>query len=390
MKENESALYSTYIIDGAKCDATPAELLEECMEYPSSEEDVHAEFGEIVDESTEPPLTSFRYDNSKNADYISELAGNDGKLRPFRMLYPEHFTRMHIAKCLIDRLWNEGHFRLGNLRIIMQWAWNTRHVGNMAAFYRSVESAGEYLYELGVKLQDYSFEESDNESLLAAEAWLPATRAYDDDDARENDTPEEILFKSSPYESRHPYIEDKLKCPATLVYAPESWLIYIPFDTCSFKLGGSLLAQSEGHNGGAAPKIEDPDYFIDCYEVMRELVEDGFVMSGTTVADGGLASAARDLCGKYGIEMDLSGITESYRENDTTRILFAEVPGVLIQISDENYDYVDSQFLLQDVAYYPIGHPTGKGSGIRIADNGRSGVADILASLLGQASEGED
>ena len=31
MKEKESALYSQYIIDGIRCDATPAELLEECM-----------------------------------------------------------------------------------------------------------------------------------------------------------------------------------------------------------------------------------------------------------------------------------------------------------------------------------------------------------------------
>ena len=31
MKGKESALYSHYIIDGLKCDMTPAELLDECM-----------------------------------------------------------------------------------------------------------------------------------------------------------------------------------------------------------------------------------------------------------------------------------------------------------------------------------------------------------------------
>jgi hypothetical protein len=63
---------------------------------------------------------------------------------------------------------------------------------------------------------------------------------------------------------------------------------------------------------------------------------------------------------------------------------------VLIQISDENYDYVDSQFLLQDIAYYPVGRPTGTASGLSFTHTGKTGVADILASLLRQASEGED
>ena len=63
---------------------------------------------------------------------------------------------------------------------------------------------------------------------------------------------------------------------------------------------------------------------------------------------------------------------------------------MLIQISDENYDYVDSQFLLQDIAYYPIGRPSGTGSGLTFTETFKTGVADILASLLEQASEGED
>ena len=88
--------------------------------------------------------------------------------------------------------------------------------------------------------------------------------------------------------------------------------------------------------------------------------------------------------------MDLSGILASYQEEDRTKVLFGEVPGVLIQISDENYDYVDSQFLLQDIAYYPLGHPSAKVSGAVPAEGARPGVGDILASLLGQASEGED
>ena len=119
------------------------------------------------------------------------------------------------------------------------------------------------------------------------------------------------------------------------------------------------------------------------------MVEDGFVIAGVTVADGGLITAAKGMCAKSGMSIDVKGIMSSYQQ-ERHRVLFGEVPGVLIQVSDENYDYVDSQLLLQDIAYYPVGHPTAESSGLTISETGKNGVADILASLLGHASEGED
>ena len=49
MKEKESALYSQYIIDGIRCDATPAELLEECLEFPDGMDEDSTEFDDIID-----------------------------------------------------------------------------------------------------------------------------------------------------------------------------------------------------------------------------------------------------------------------------------------------------------------------------------------------------
>ena len=74
MKEKESALYSQYIIDGIRCDATPAELLEECLEYPEGLDEDPTEFDDIIDESTEPPLSEFTFDASKTHDYIKQIS----------------------------------------------------------------------------------------------------------------------------------------------------------------------------------------------------------------------------------------------------------------------------------------------------------------------------
>lgn len=384
MKEKESALYSQYIIDGIRCDMTPAELLEECMDYgedgaPSF--DGFGTFDDIIDESTDLPVTSFRYDTALNVKYAEELAAASGEERQFTMLYPEHFTKLQIASALISRLWSTGHFRLGNLRLWAQWDWNTQPVGNMAAFHASISAASEYIYGLGVRLTDYLFIENNGPSSAKFFAWLPEKEVED---------PDEELFKSSPYESRHPWIGDSRKCPSVLVDEPDSHMIYIPFDTCAYKLGGSYLAQKKEHNGGPGPQIQDPDYFIDCYEVARELVEDGIIISGACVGDGGLATAAVKMCAGRSVNLDISGLMSSYQENDPTKILFGEIPGILIQIRENDYDYFDSQLLLQDIAYYPLGKFSEGEAGIRFTTGTKNGVAGILASLLSQASEGED
>ena len=382
MKENESALYSQYIIDGTRQDMTPAELLDECMEYTDGEtfdSEPFGKFADIIDESTEPPLSSFQYDTQQQQEYIRLTEAATCEEREFTMLYPEQFTRLQIAKALISRLWSEGHFRLGDLRIWAQWEWNTRPLGNMASFYSSVTAASEYLYNLGVKMTDYLFIEGDDKSSAKFFAWLP-------EEGNEMENP----FKSSPYESRHPWISEQRRCASTLQNDPESWVIYIPFDTCSYRIGGSLLSQVSGHNGGLGTQIQDPYYFIDCYEVVRELVEDGIIMAGMSVGDGGLATAAAKMCMSAGMEMDITGIMSSYQETDPAKVLFGETPGVLLQIHSNDYDYLDSQLILQDVAYYPLGHPSENGSGVSFKVSGKSNVAEILASLLAQASEGED
>lgn len=390
MKENESALYSHYIIDGIRQDMTPADFLDECMEYEDEypADDDFGSFSDIIDESTDPPVTTFAYDRSDNLSQAIRLAKASSEERAFTMLYPEQFTRLKIAGALLNRLWSKGHFRLGNLRIWAQWEWNTRPVGNMASFYASVSAASEYIYGLGVRLTDYLFIESDGESSAKFFAWLPDTA--DDDSISGSVSETENLFRSSPYESMHPWIEETRKCPSVLHPDPTSWIIYIPFDLCPFRLGGSLLAQTHGHNGGTGTQIQDPDYFIDCYEVVRELIEDGIILSGISITDGGLGTAAAKLCSISGASLDISGVMASYTEKETERILFGETPGVLLQIRDCDYDYFDSQMILQDIAYYPLGHPSETDGVLEFIDNQKNGVADILAALINQASEGED
>ena len=189
MTEKESALYSQYIIDGIRHEAAPADLLDECMRFPHPQTRDSQRYADIIDEATDPPVTSFTYDPDLHEDYMQSCANALKDDRSFRMLYPDTFTRQRIAASLIDRLWNDGHYRLGDLTVWARWSWNTRPLGNMAAFYTSAEAVGMYLFDLGVRLADYIFEEEDEESHARFFSWLPEKEDIEDgmDDAVEPD-----------------------------------------------------------------------------------------------------------------------------------------------------------------------------------------------------------
>ena len=91
--------------------------------------------------------------------------------------------------------------------------------------------------------------------------------------------------------------------------------------------------------------------------------------------------------GGTGAAVDVSGVMRAYGEKSAVRVLFSEIPGVLIQIRDSDFDYVDAELLLQDVAYYPLGHPDLSGAGLRFDFAEKSAIQTILESLLLNAGE---
>lgn len=391
MKEKASALYSEYIIDGIPRRFTPADILDGCLDHETDQPREYEEHEPIVDESVDPCPSAGEFKSQDAQEYLSGVSALLGTTRNCPAAYAEEFTRSRIAKALLDTIWMKGHFRLSDLLLSAKWRWNTRPLGNMAAFYGSVEAAADYLDSLGISLDSYSFTESERVSQISFK--VAATDRAEDPDAEIGPEEEEIdLPGNAPFGSPHPVIGRRRAIPDKLVPDPESWIIFVPFDSCEFRLGNSILYEVYGQNGDGSPEIGDGDYFIDCFEIIREFVEDKVVLSGRTVSDGGLLPAMKAMCGEdIGAKIDISGIMNAYDEDKSIRVLFSEVPGVLIQIKDIDYDYADAEFLLQDIAYYPIGHPTAGSSGIKVKSGRGGGISDILQSLLSsQASEGED
>lgn len=362
----QEALYSRYLLDGLDTGSTPAELLRDYAEADVPELGCP---GEIVDETLDPNPTPDCFSQAEAASYVDGILNLPEK---FPARYARAEAKLRTAAALCETLWLDGHFRLGNLRLSAVWRWSDKTTGNMAAFYNCVAAVTELVADLGLKMDSYRYEESDGDCHIELSTHISKTRTMEEDDS------EELV----PGTMR--------KCPSEAIADPKSWIVYVPFDTSAYRLGGSALSHFAGNGGDPSAELQDADYFIDCYEVIREMVEDSVAMSGVTVAKGGLMTAAARLCGKTGMKLDISGLSASLGEGNTARLLFGEVPGVLLQVNDNDFDYIDSQFLLQDVAYYPVGHPGGNAGEISIFNNRKPAVAGILGSLLNQAGEGED
>ncbi|MCR5003595.1 MAG: hypothetical protein K5984_04425 [Bacteroidales bacterium] len=373
MLDKQSILCSEYVIDGARMDLTPKRMLENCID-PEVQPDEELQ-GRIVDEVPDISPVPYVWNPAKIDEYAETVAKMKNRGR-FATEFPEAMTRGEIAGALIDKIWEAGHFKLDNLEISADWKWNPEPVGNMAAFYYSVEALASYTDSLGVRLRKYSYDNTTEDCSLGIRAEVSETvgeipEIFDDEDIAIVGEGRALADKMVPNSS--------------------DWIIYIPFDSCDYRIGGSLLAQAVGYKGNRPAEVSDPDYFIDCYEVVRELVEDGVAVAGTTVGKGGLMGALKAMTAERGgMDVNVSDLVKANNDSDIIRILFSEVPGVLLQIKDTDYDYVDAELLLQDVLWYPLGHPDPEKKGISITRS-ESGVAGILQSLLaGQASEGED
>lgn len=365
-----------YILDGVTVSTTPLENFADSLSFDAG--DAGSKAFSYIDESVDPLPTPDTFVSEKLEDYIRVIENADDF---FPIGYERFAARGTIAAALLDCLWKKGHFALGDLRLALDWKWNPGTVGNMAAFYRGSASAAEFISDMGLKITALDASETDAGCRFCAEV-SGADEGDDIFDELSDGTPVSL-------DSSHRIVSEKA--------APDlsSWLFFIPFDCCRARLGGSAFSLIAGNGMQGAPDVADTDYFRDCYEVLREMAEDGVLRSGVSVGKGGLACAAFRLMDGTGmcLPLDLSGMKASYDVALST-LLFSEVPGVLVQIADQDYDYADSQFLLQDIAFYPVGRPVEAGPDgrcVRLSPLERADVGKMLGGILEALTpEGED
>ena len=122
-----------------------------------------------------------------------------------------------------------------------------------------------------------------------------------------------------------------------LVNNEKTTIYHIDFSFDNLKLGGSAFAQTLGKVGDEVPSVQDAEYFRDAFLAVQELVNKGLILAGHDISAGGLITTLLEMCFanvEGGMEINLDKI----KEQDLIKILFAENPGIVIQVSDKHKD----------------------------------------------------
>ena len=142
-----------------------------------------------------------------------------------------------------------------------------------------------------------------------------------------------------------------------LVNNPKTTLYHIDFSFDKLALGGSAFAQSLYKVGDDVPTVKNPEYFRDAFLAVQELVNKGLILAGHDISAGGLITTLLEMC-FANTEGGLSINLDKIKEKDIVKVLFAENPGVVIQVKDKHKEEVKK--ILEDagVGYVKIGTPT--------------------------------
>ena len=103
--------------------------------------------------------------------------------------------------------------------------------------------------------------------------------------------------------------------------------------------------------------MKNAEYFADAFNAIQELVNRGWVMAGHDISAGGLITTLLEMTfanTKGGMHINLHDIC---KDGDIVKALFAENPGVVIQVSDEHkFEFRD--FMEEcGVGFAKIGYP---------------------------------
>lgn len=265
-------------------------------------------------------------------------------------------SRLAIAEALTNLVWAPIEKGLKGVSLSANWMWPCRKPGEDARLYQAVQAASDFAIELGVNIP-------------TGKDSLSMTQKYGDKKVYAPGTV--IISTVGEVKDVRQIVTPMLKNDAA------TEIVYVDFSFDKLKLGGSSFAQTLNKVGKETPDVQDSAYFVEAFTAIQRLVGEGLVLAGHDISAGGMVTALLEMCfadNRLGMDVDLSFLAEK----DIVKILFAENPGVLIQIPDTAAKKVAAALDKAGVAYGFIGK-LGKAGQLNIRKDAASWVLDIAS-----------
>ena len=245
---------------------------------------------------------------------------------------------LSVAEALTNIVWAPLADGIESLSLSANWMWPCRsQKGEDARLYQAVEALSDFCCALHINVP-------------TGKDSLSLSQQYPNGD--------KIISPGTVIVSAGGEVSDVRKVVSpVMVNDKNSSLYHIDFSFDTQRLGGSAFAQSLGKVGDDVPTVANAEYFADCFEAVQELINRGWIMAGHDISAGGLITTLLEMTFANthgGMHVNLHDIAD----DDIVKLLFAENPGVVIQVSDEHKQELRAFLEDAGIGYAKIGYPT--------------------------------
>ena len=252
---------------------------------------------------------------------------------------PEAGSRLAIAEAMTNLIFAPIQDGLAGISLSANWMWPAKNEGENDRLYRAVEAVSKFAIDLGVNIP------TGKDSLSMTQKYPDGKTVY---------SPGTVIISTVGECS-----DIKKTVKTALQPVKGSKLLYIDFSRDEAKLAGSSFYQALNKIGSETPDVKDAEYFGQAFMAIQDLIDQGWILAGHDISSGGLVTALLEMC----FPTPGSGLKvhpNRMGEEDLVKMLFAENPGILIQVSDENA--VEELLSESDVDFVELAKVTDTGS----------------------------
>ncbi len=250
---------------------------------------------------------------------------------------PAKGSVMAVSEALTNVVWAPLNSGIDGVSLSANWMWPCRsQKGEDARLYTAVKALSDYCQQLGINVP------TGKDSLSMTQQYPDGTK---------------VIAPGTVIVSAGAEVDDVRQVVSPVLVNNKSTSIYhVDFSFDQLRLGGSAFAQSLNKVGDDVPTVTDPDYFRDAFNAIQQLIRKGVILAGHDISAGGLITTLLEMCFanvEGGMELDLDKMAEP----DLVKILFAENPGVVIQVANKDTQRFKDMMEDAGVGYVKLGHP---------------------------------
>ena len=251
---------------------------------------------------------------------------------------PQAGSILSVAEALTNIVWAPLEGGLEGVSLSANWMWPCRsQEGEDARLYSAVKALSDFCCDLHINVP------TGKDSLSLSQQYPNG---------------EKIISPGTVIVSAGAEVSDVRKVVSPVVVNDKHASLYhIDFSFCPQRLGGSAFAQSLGKVGDDVPTVCNAEYFADAFNAVQELIRRGWIMAGHDISAGGLITTLLEMTfanTQGGLHINLHDLMT---DGDIVKALFAENPGIVIEVSDEHK--IEFKEFMEDngIGFAKIGYP---------------------------------